>query len=44
LTSLLVEAISSLVTVAFERARSFEKERQSEAERQSEQFRTTVTG
>jgi two-component system sensor histidine kinase KdpD len=42
LTSLMVDAIASLVTVAFERARSFEKEMQAEAERQSEQFRTTV--
>ena len=42
LTSLMVEAISSLVAVAFERARSFEKEMQAEAERHSEQFRTTV--
>ena len=38
----MVDAISSLVAVAFERARSFEKEMQAEAERQSEQFRTTV--
>ena len=42
LTSLMVDAIASLVTVAFERARSFEKEMQAEAESQSEQFRTTV--
>jgi two-component system sensor histidine kinase KdpD len=42
LTSLMVNAIASLVTVAFERARSFEKEMQAEAERQSEQFRITV--
>jgi two-component system, OmpR family, sensor histidine kinase KdpD len=42
LTSLMVDAIASLVTVAFERTRSFEKEMQAEAERQSEQFRTTV--
>ena len=42
LTSLMVDAIASLVTVTFERARSFEKEMQAEAERQSEQFRTTV--
>jgi two-component system sensor histidine kinase KdpD len=42
LTSLMVDAIASLLTVAFERARSFEKEMQAEAERQSEQFRTTV--
>jgi two-component system, OmpR family, sensor histidine kinase KdpD len=42
LTSLMVDAIASLVSVAFERARSFEKEMQAEAERQSEQFRTTV--
>jgi two-component system, OmpR family, sensor histidine kinase KdpD len=42
LSSLMVDAIASLVTVAFERARSFEKEMQAEAERQSEQFRTTV--
>jgi two-component system, OmpR family, sensor histidine kinase KdpD len=42
LTSLMVDAIASLVTIAFERARSFEKEMQAEAERQSEQFRTTV--
>ena len=42
LTSLMVDAIASLVTVAFERAHSFEKEMQAEAERQSEQFRTTV--
>jgi two-component system, OmpR family, sensor histidine kinase KdpD len=42
LTSLMVDAIASLVIVAFERARSFEKEMQAEAERQSEQFRTTV--
>lgn len=42
LTSLMVDAIASLVTVAFERARSFEKEMQAEAERQSEQYRTTV--
>jgi two-component system, OmpR family, sensor histidine kinase KdpD len=42
LTSLMVDAIASLVTVAFERARSFEKEMQAEAERQSEQFRITV--
>jgi two-component system, OmpR family, sensor histidine kinase KdpD len=42
LSSLMVDAIASLVTVAFERARSFEKEMQAEAERQSEQFRITV--
>jgi len=42
LTSLMVDAIASLVTVAFERARSFEKEMRAEAESQSEQFRTTV--
>ena len=42
LTSLMVDAIASLVTVAFERTRSFEKEMQAEAERQSEQLRTTV--
>jgi two-component system sensor histidine kinase KdpD len=42
LTSLMVDAIASLVTVAFERARSFEKEMQAEAEGRSEQFRTTV--
>jgi two-component system, OmpR family, sensor histidine kinase KdpD len=42
LTSLMVDAIASLVSVAFERARSFEKEMHAEAERQSEQFRTTV--
>jgi two-component system sensor histidine kinase KdpD len=42
LTSLMIDAIASLVAVAFERARSFEKEMQAEAERQSEQFRTTV--
>jgi two-component system, OmpR family, sensor histidine kinase KdpD len=42
LTSLMVDAIASLVSVAFERARSFEKEMQAEAERQSEQFRTTL--
>jgi two-component system, OmpR family, sensor histidine kinase KdpD len=42
LTSLMVDAIASLVTVTFERARSFEKEMQAEAERQSEQFRITV--
>jgi signal transduction histidine kinase len=42
LTSLMADAIASLVIVAFERARSFEKEMQAEAERQSEQFRTTV--
>jgi two-component system, OmpR family, sensor histidine kinase KdpD len=42
LTSLMVDAIASLVSVAFERAHSFEKEMQAEAERQSEQFRTTV--
>ena len=42
LTSLMVDAIASLVTVTFERARSFEKEMQAEAECKSEQFRTTV--
>jgi two-component system, OmpR family, sensor histidine kinase KdpD len=42
LTSLMVDAIASLVTVAFERTRSFEKEMQAEAESESEQFRTTV--
>lgn len=42
LTSLMADAIASLLTVAFERARSFEKEMQAEAERHSEQFRTTV--
>lgn len=42
LSSLMVDAIASLVTVAFERARSFEKEMQAEAERQSEQFRTAI--
>jgi two-component system sensor histidine kinase KdpD len=42
LTSLMVDAVASLVTVAFERTRSFEKEMQAEAERQGEQFRTTV--
>ena len=42
LTSLMVDAIASLVTVTFERARSFEKEMQAEAECQSEQFRITV--
>ena len=42
LTSLMIDAIASLVAVAFERARSFEKEMQAEAERQSEQLRTTV--
>jgi two-component system, OmpR family, sensor histidine kinase KdpD len=41
-TSLMVDAITSLVTVAFERARSFEKEMHAEAERQSDHFRTTV--
>ena len=38
----MVDAIASLVTVAFERSRSFEKEMQAEAERRSEQFRITV--
>jgi two-component system sensor histidine kinase KdpD len=38
----MIDAIASLVAVAFERARSFEKEMQAEAERQSEQLRTTV--
>ena len=42
LTSLMIDAIASLVAVAFERARSVEKEMQAEAERQSEQLRTTV--
>jgi two-component system sensor histidine kinase KdpD len=42
LTSLMVDAIASLVTIAFQSARSFEKEMQAEAERQSEQFRITV--
>ncbi len=42
LTPLMVDAIASLVTVAFERAHSLEKEMQAEAERQSEQLRTTV--
>jgi two-component system, OmpR family, sensor histidine kinase KdpD len=42
LSSLMVDAIASLVTVAFERAHSLEKEMQAEAERQSERFRTTV--
>jgi two-component system, OmpR family, sensor histidine kinase KdpD len=42
LTSLMIDAIASLVAVAFERARSFEKEMQAEAEGLSEQFRTTV--
>jgi two-component system sensor histidine kinase KdpD len=42
LTSLMIDAIASLVAVAFERARSLEKEMQAEAERQSGQLRTTV--
>lgn len=42
LTPLMVDAIASLVTVAFERAHSLQKEMQAEAERQSEQFRTTI--
>jgi two-component system, OmpR family, sensor histidine kinase KdpD len=42
LTSLMVDAIASIVTVVFERSRAFEKEMQAEAERQSEQLRTTV--
>jgi two-component system sensor histidine kinase KdpD len=42
LTSLMVDAIASLVTITLERARSFEKEIQAEAECQSEQFRITV--
>jgi two-component system, OmpR family, sensor histidine kinase KdpD len=42
LTPLMVDAIASLVTAAFERARSFEKESQAEAARQNEQLRTAV--
>lgn len=42
LTSLMADAIASVVTVAFERARSFEKEMQAQAERKSEQFRTAI--
>jgi two-component system, OmpR family, sensor histidine kinase KdpD len=42
LNSLMVDAITSLVASAFERARAFEKESRAEAARQTEQLRTTV--
>ena len=42
LNPLMVDAIASLVTAAFERTRSFEKESRAEAARQSEQLRTTA--
>ncbi|HXX76723.1 MAG TPA: ATP-binding protein [Nitrospiraceae bacterium] len=42
LNPLMVDAIASLATAAFERARAFEKESRAEAARHSEQLRTTV--
>ena len=41
-TSLMVDAVASLVAAAFERSQSFEKETRAEATRQSEQLRATI--